>query len=71
MRCYSVGVIPPKFSELAKVRVTAAMPSCAGDEGFVADSKWDGSRWIYAVIAKDEEGVFENWYPEEYLEAWN
>jgi len=60
-------MLPPRFSELTKVRVTCER---YGDfEGYVIAWQERNGRWIYKVsLAEDPRTSFDNWIPEEYLE---
>jgi len=61
-------MMPPRFSELTKVRVT-----CEGvdesDDGYVIGSIFRDGRWLYKVsVTEDRETTYDNWVPEEWLE---
>ena len=56
----------PKFPEMTHVRVLA--PDLPPDDGHVLDFQVKDGRRIYKVSHLNEEGTWENWYPEEWLE---
>jgi hypothetical protein len=65
---FRARMMPPRFSELTKVRVT-----CEGvdgsDDGYVIGSIFRDGRWLYKVsVTEDFETTYDNWVPEEWLE---
>jgi hypothetical protein len=61
-------MIPPRFSELTKVRATDERFQ-GFDDGYVIGSTFRNGGWIYKVsLMEDSETTFDNWIPEECLE---
>lgn len=62
----------PRFSELEKVRVICERFGI--NHGYVIASQMREGRWIYKISLPDNDRThetFDNWIPEECLEAMN
>ncbi len=61
--------MPPRFSEMNKVRTTGE--EFGEWEGYVVASLFRDGRWIYKISLTDDPrklDTFDNWIPEEFLE---
>jgi hypothetical protein len=61
--------MPPKFSELNKVRVVGEHAEPC--EGYVVASQFRDGKWLYKISVSDDPKKpesWDTWFPEEWLE---